>query len=297
MGRLNTFALAGLLTAASSAALAADLLPAPVLAPPPVIEEVGSGWYLRGDVGVGSLELRRLDGVNTNTAFPNGGYVVDQKEISDQAFVGAGVGYQFNPWFRADLTGEYRTSASFRALERDNNFVYYNPSTGLVDQYGFNETHGNLRSVVGLANAYVDLGTWGGVTPFIGAGVGFAHHMVSGFGDRGLGAYSGGFGYAKDYDTTGFAWALHAGLGYTVNPNLKLEIAYRYLNLGEAQTGVVGCQNVPDGGCPRAAYHLRDLESHDIKIGMRWMLGGAVAAPVMAEAPIMQAPGPLVRKY
>ena len=32
--------------------------------------------------------------------------------IGDSAIFGVGVGYQFNNWFRGDVTGEYRTSAA-----------------------------------------------------------------------------------------------------------------------------------------------------------------------------------------
>jgi opacity protein-like surface antigen len=30
------------------------------------------------------------------------------------------------------------------------------------------------------------------------------------------------------------AWAVHAGLAYNVNPSLTLELAYRYVDLGDA---------------------------------------------------------------
>ena len=41
-------------------------------------------------------------------------------------------------------------------------------------------------------------------------------------------------------------------------------------------------------------YRAKELESHDIKLGMRWMLGGPVVTPVAAYEP---PPPPLVRKY
>ena len=57
---------------------------------------------------------------------------------------------------------------------------------------------GNLSSAVFLANAYVDLGTWWCLTPFIGAGVGTARNMLSGVQDQGI-ISSGfqGFGYTN----------------------------------------------------------------------------------------------------
>jgi hypothetical protein len=73
-----------------------------------------------------------------------------------------------------------------------------------------------------------------------------------------------------------------------VSSNLKLEMAFRYLNLGSAKTPVVscsanGCQN-PAG--PAAYYTLTNFDSFDLKLGMRWMF--------QPEAPTY-AP-PLIRK-
>ncbi|GJE17411.1 hypothetical protein AIGOOFII_2125 [Methylobacterium marchantiae] len=43
----------------------------------------------------------------------------------------------------------------------------------------------------------------------------------------------------------------------------------------------------------QTVYHVKDLTSHDVKIGMRWLLGG-VEAPLVDYQPM---PGPIVRKY
>ena len=37
-----------------------------------------------------------------------------------------------------------------------------------------------------MANAYVDLGTWWCVTPYVGAGIGMANIKISGFRDDGF---------------------------------------------------------------------------------------------------------------
>ncbi|WP_019903346.1 outer membrane beta-barrel protein [Methylobacterium sp. 77] len=263
-------------------AQAADLLPSlpPEPLPPPV--EIGGGWYLRGDVGVGALDLRKTIAQDVSQPPAAYKYTTLQDYVGDQAFVGAGVGYQFNPWLRFDITGEYRTQTDWTFTAQDTTFR--------PNGTGYNRTTGKFASIVGLANGYVDLGTWYGVTPFVGAGVGFAHHMFGNVTDQGYGDYQGGFGKAPDRDKTGFAWAAHAGLGYSVTPNLKLELAYRYLNMGSAQTGNVAC--LPTCNL-QTTYHVKDLTSHDVKIGMRWLLGG-VEAPMVDYQPM---PGPIVRKY
>ncbi len=78
---------------------------------------------------------------------------------------GLGIGYQFNNWFRADVTGEYRGGTTFRGLDT------YSARRA-------NDYHGTKSEWLFLANAYIDLGTWWCVTPFIGAGIGYSqqHH-------------------------------------------------------------------------------------------------------------------------
>ena len=85
---------------------------------------------------------------------------------------------------------------------------------------------------------------------------------------------------------TSFAWALHAGLGYDVTPNFKVELAYRYMHLGDMRTGAINCFC----GATYSPLRIKGLEAHEIKLGMRWLLNAPPAPIAMAEAP-------LVRKY
>ena len=313
MGNLAGLALASVLAVGATAAAAADLLPAPAPVEPayaaPV--EVGGGWYLRGDVGVSHVETsrwqqaRRFD--DTSTVL-RAGFITDQ--IEGSAFAGIGIGYQFNSWFRADLTAEYRHAATARGTYQEH--TSFGCFIGTCDFRGQNNYRGSLDSIVVLANGYFDLGTWHGITPFVGAGVGFAHNRMTGFTEDGYqqGTLSG-FGPVAtslivDNEKTNFAWALHAGLGYAVSPNLKLELGYRYLNLGEARTGSIQCGTFTGTGSACApGVKVEEIQSHDIKLGMRWMLGGpayAAPAPVLASYPALPEPmpmpaRPIVRKY
>jgi hypothetical protein len=75
---------------------------------------------------------------------------------------------------------------------------------------------------------------------FIGAGAGYARHSFSGFTDVGfISDGTTGFGHAanNDFAEWKFAWAVHAGVAYNVNNNFKVELAYRYLNFGNVNTG------------------------------------------------------------
>lgn len=262
-------------------ALAADLsfpppMPEPVL---PVIESSGGGWYLRGDVGIG---LEDYDGVNiTFASVPSADYTRIQKSMNDKTIIGAGVGYQWNDFLRFDATAEYRGA---------NTFTFALADDVSAPTQGFNLYSANHSAIVGLINAYYDVGNFWGVLPFIGAGVGAGYHKVTGFYDLGAGASAGGYGIAEPQDDTQFAWAVHAGLDYEVNQNLKLEMSYRYLDEGTVNIGSITCFNVAcDGGA--TTYDLRDMTSHDMRLGMRWTFGAPEAVPMsMVEAPV-------VRKY
>ncbi|HMK88657.1 MAG TPA: outer membrane beta-barrel protein [Methylocystis sp.] len=277
----NTLIIATLAAAsATGGARAADLLPPPppIEAPPPA--EFG-GWYLRGDAGVGAVQisgwkstLQPYDELGNPLA---GTLVVPAYDaIGDQAFAGAGFGYQFNNWLRGDLTAEYRTEANYRAglLAAIPGSDWYPGFLG-ADYY----TAG-VSSLVVLANGYIDLGHWCGVTPFVGAGVGFVNHKFAGLTDSGL-----GFGTAADKYTTNFAWSVTAGVGLSVTPNLKLEVAYRYLDMGNIGSNPIQCLNPQ--GCFQERHSFY-LASNDIRVGFRYLLGGPPPPPALP---------PVVAKY
>ncbi|WP_292514199.1 outer membrane beta-barrel protein [Methylobacterium sp.] len=259
-----------------SGASAADLmtpLPAPELRP--TIDEFGSGFYLRGDIGLSTQGVGRL----TDSLNALGTIEKINLDFASAPFVGVGFGQQFNRWVRGDVTAEYRGKATFLGLDR-----YRDGSLPLG--YGTNEYTATKRELVFLANGYTDLGTFYGITPFVGAGIGTSYNTIDNFKDTNT--VTQGVAYAKSNSKLNLAWALYAGLAYDVTPNLKLEFAYRYLNLGDAKTGSIYTY---DGrcalsGCDTATF--KSIDSHDVKVGARWLLG-APARGAEFE--------PLVRKY
>jgi len=260
---------------AVNAAGAADLPPIMQRPMMPVQVEEFGGWYLRGDVGVGIQKFSDFAFTQTNAAsgavWP-ADWRIDQRDIKDTFFVGGGIGYQWNSWLRFDATAEYRADVLFRAVGSYTNFP--NPALGRA----FDVYTGDHSAAVFLANAYVDLGTWWCLTPFVGGGVGAAYHRISNLQDIGVNADGLGasaFGYANaDHTQWNLAWALHAGVAYNVSQNFKVQLAYRYLNMGSVDTAEVLCGA---GGCgtgagPRAFYTLTNFTSQDIMLGMRWMI-------------------------
>lgn len=251
--------LASVLTAVAGQASAADLLPPPIM-PEPMEFPAAGGWYLRGDIGFSNQNVGRL----RNAAAPADTLVL-QKGFDSAPFGGGGVGYRFNEWLRADVTGEYRGRANFHGVDRYSDF-------GSTSGTGFatNEYYGSKSEVVGLANLYVDLGTWYGLTPFVGGGVGVAYNTVHDWRDTNVPTGSVAFG--RDRSVTNFAWALMAGVAYAVTPNFAIEFGYRYLNIGDVQAPAV-VTYLGAFGAPKT--RLKDVDSHDFRVGFRWMLGEA----------------------
>lgn len=272
---------AGAATLLSQAALAADMAIAPppqMYAPPPVVEDFG-GWYLRGDIGVtsstGKLHVNAYDTLPAGTTLQQLGH-----SFNGGTSFGLGAGYKFNNWFRADVTGEYRSKVNFTGTDF---LMYPNGGGPLSDVY-----NGGYKSWVGLVNAYVDLGTWWCLTPFIGAGVGAAHVQTTGFQDTGAlirgGVVQTASYFADGASTTNFAWAAHAGVAYKVTNNFTVELAYRYLDMGTAVHGRGASFDGSNAGPSSFTYH--DLTSQDLKLGVRWNFD--------APQPVYQQP--LVRK-
>jgi opacity protein-like surface antigen len=258
-----------------ASALAADMPPPPIVIPAPV--EPVSSWYLRGDVGVGAVHTSGVDYLPNPNNNPSN-FTIQSVGLGDQAFLNAGVGYEFNNWLRFDVTGEYRTKAPFN-FWGGYTTACPNPFAQCLDVY-----NGYISSLVFLANAYVDLGTWCGITPFIGAGIGTSGNTISGFSDVGI--PTGGAGIGPAVTDWNLAWAVHAGLSYSINENLKLELAYRYLNMGSVE-GPINCV----GGCNPDSYKFHTLDSQDVMLGFRWMFNAGPGFAGPPPAPPLPARG------
>ena len=266
---------AGAASLVTSAAFAADMAiapPPPMYAPPPVVEDFG-GWYLRGDIGFSNQRVKRLDNVLDANNFTS----VQNLSFNTAGIFGLGVGYRLNNWFRGDVTGEYRGNSQFLGTDQ----ITYLGGVG-TDTY-----HATKSEWVVLANAYVDLGTWWCMTPFIGAGVGGARVSISNFTDQGI-ILAGGppvasLAFGDNVAKWNFAWALHAGVAYKVTPNFTVELAYRYLDMSNGLTGDLHAFDGVNGIVNPTTF--KSITSHDLKLGVRWDLSNP---PVYAP--------PLIRK-
>jgi opacity protein-like surface antigen len=270
MRSVKSLVAAGAASLLSSVAFAADMAimpPPPMYAPPPV-EEFG-GWYLRGDIGFSNQKVRTL-----TPSFIDPGITIGSTQglgFDTAGIFGLGAGYRVNNWFRADVTGEYRGNANLHGMQ----IINFNGAPAFTDEY-----RGSKSEWLVLGNAYVDLGTWWCMTPFIGAGVGASRNTISNFLD--INTPRQGVAFTPDASKWDFAWAVHAGVAYKVNPNLTLELAYRYVDLGD---GVTGALSDFTGFTRGRTMQFKDITSHDLKFGLRWDLNSppAYAPPLMRK--------------
>ncbi|RDJ08977.1 outer membrane protein [Rhizobium grahamii] len=238
-------------------ALAADLYVDP--APPPV--PAFGGWYLRGDIGMtnqrlGGMQHELFDDVDFREFVDDGSF--------DSGPLGAlGVGYQFNQWLRGDAIVQYRGKTDFSALDR----YGHTDATGTAVWDATNDYDGAKSEWLLMANAYVDIGTWEGITPYVGAGIGASRNTISRF--RDVNVPTLGVAYGDSDSTWNFAWALHAGIGYQVTDRLTVDFGYSYVDLGDAKSGRLRSY---DDTVNTGPMHFNNITSHDFKLGLRYSL-------------------------
>ena len=240
---------------------AAGLLPPPIIEPVPIPEPVAAwDYYFRAYIGITSQKIDTF----TNEVIEAGDFTIIDHDFDSSPFLGLGIGYVISDKFRVDLTGEYRGKSNFQALDT---YVDVFCPTGVCT----NEHTGIKSEWLYLANAYWDIVTFRGFTPYVGAGIGAAAVTLDGFKDVNL--VNNGLYWAQENTQWNLAWALHTGFSYEIAPNLALDVGYRFTYLGDGKTGSYYTYDpaAPQGLPP---VTLKDITSHDVHIGLRWALGG-----------------------
>jgi opacity protein-like surface antigen len=120
----------------------------------------------------------------------------------------------------------------------------------------------DIEAWSGLVNGYIDLGTFYGITPYVGAGVGVSYLNTSNASTVGGAAYASG-----SETTTNLAWALMAGASYAVNDQVSIDAGYRYFNLGDAKT-----TQIDPTGAQVGHINYKGIDAHEIRLGIRYNL-------------------------
>ncbi|PHP66146.1 porin [Zhengella mangrovi] len=251
-------------------AQAADLYePDVVEAPAPVqtyvepAPEVGTSWYIRGDVGYSINDLRGAYFLQGTAGGAPGYNNFTTANLDNSWLVGGGIGVNISRHLRADITLDYMTKAKFKGS-----------TTGTCGGVPCtsSDTSG-LSALVVLANAYVDVGTWHGITGYVGGGIGGAHVKW----DDLINVAPTGTVRHTGYSSARFAYALTAGASYCLTNNLELDASYRYTRISSGDMFLY-----KTGGGPG---YDRGLSSHAVRAGLRYSFGGSGNSPRCAPEP------------
>ena len=233
--------------------------------------EVGSGWYLRGDVGyifdasIGQVDYQTFDGLVYEPAS------FSSQSIDTDFSWGGGFGYRFTDYLRADATIDgFR--ADFNGTTTSAEPCLADPA---IDTSCRSENGSEVSAVSVMANGYVDLGTYVGLTPYLGAGLGYSYLSWSNLNDttfcvNGVAACAavtpvGGTSRGGENGWS-FTYALMAGVAYDLTQNFKLDVGYKYRNIdGGDMFGWDSPQTLGDGS-------HGNIDTHEVRMGLRYEL-------------------------
>lgn len=211
-----------------------------------------ASWYVRGDY---SYAWQDIGDLNRATA------PFETFSIDNTWAAGGGVGYYFGRGVRGDITYEYRGRADV-----------HGGTTATTDF--------DISTSLLLANLYYDFRPYERFTPYVGVGLGVAHHRTSG--GSIVTACGGTCDFGSDSNRSA-AGALMAGFSFRIDRGhhapvsikdgpvaaapgrLHIDVGYRFLYLGDAHAGNV-IAVVPTTPGPR----VDDITAHEIRVGLRW---------------------------
>lgn len=265
MRRLFVTVPAGLVLLAAVPALADDI---EIIDAPEVDISVNSeaaNWYARADFGYAAA----IHGSKPDyTTFDGAGYDTnrfDSARFSRPFSVSGGVGYQFTDVWRADLAADFFTgdltgisSSATRC------------SSGEAPGTGCSFSHAAEYDSIGvMANAYADLVTIAGFTPYVGAGLGVARISWDRFETRASCMAGGVACSGAVYGTQSlegdsavrFSYAVMAGITYAVTDRIKLDAGYRYSDIAGGDIPVFQASGA------QAADH--GFSRHEVRVGLR----------------------------
>jgi len=253
---------------------AADLYQPQVIEAPvqeAAVVETG-GWYLRGDAGWSYNKMRGAHYFQGSNGLDND---FDTAKLKNGFTIGGGVGYQINSHLRTDVTLDYMFKSDF------------NGST--TGDCGGTPCHSSdvssMAALSLLANAYVDIGTYGSFTPYVGAGIGGSYVKWGNLknticDDPGNpGCNTTEHGGKKSWR---FTYALMAGTAIDLTCNLKADVGYRFRHITKGD--MFGY--VANGG----PGYDKGFYSHEARAGLRYSFNGCETASYIppAEIPIEQ---------
>ena len=245
-----------------NAAQAADIIEEPMVieTPAPIAEPVSmGGWYIRGDIDYHRSKISGID-----YAVSGGTSSFTSQNLKDAWSLGAGIGYNVSNHLRVDLTADYWLKSAFRGSTAGTCGTPPAPCTSTDTT--------EVSAIVVMANAYADLGTYHGITPYVGAGLGVAHVKWNDLNNDDGTAVTVHPG-AKSMRG---AYALMLGASYCVSDKVELDAGYKYSQISGGN--MFGFANNGGPGVDKG------FKTHEVRAGLRYSFGGSNrCAPKMAS--------------
>ncbi|MEQ1649399.1 MAG: outer membrane beta-barrel protein [Hyphomicrobiaceae bacterium] len=235
--------------------------------------------YIRGDLGYSwaknphaafpvSNDITEVDGTGAVVAQSSTylGDTVSATSLSNAAFGGVGLGcgsgsrglrgeVMLNQYGWRNFKGEPLAYSNYTIVTGD-------PTPAPIED----PMHTRVKSTTLMFNAYYDLGKFGGVTPYVGAGVGVAYNRT---GETYFTDNPSLVNRIEGASRLSLAWSVGAGIGWQVSERAVLDVGYRYTDLGKAITG-----RIDNTGAVNPAAHIDQMGNHEVKVGLRYHLGG-----------------------
>lgn len=266
---LSLFLIGASFAASAGAALAADVIETPMVidAPEPVHVVSTGGWYIRGDIGYMKNNSLNTEYV-TYGPLPGGSDILTGK-LGNGLSGGVGIGYQVTDYLRAELSTDYFSASKFSGTTLGDpctiNGVVITATNGCVS----NDSD-SYSAMSAMANAYIDLGTFNRITPYVGAGIGVTNIKWAGLNNVECEAanpancnpvivHGGGRGLRGSA-------ALMVGASYDITCNLKADLGYRFRYTSGGRHFDFATNAGPG--------EHRALKTHEVRTGLRWAIGG-----------------------
>lgn len=221
----------------------------------------GPGAYVRLELGRGRASA---SGANwLPPGYPKDPQVFFDLDLDKPGFAGVAVGRSFGSTIRGEIALN-----SFGRVDFAGPWSVTVPATPGPHA----DMAGSVRSTAIMANGSYDFPVAGSVTPFVTAGVGVARNTMGNWTrinpDAGRPTRS-----FEGEASTGLAWSVGVGASMDVAPargrhGPKLEVSWRYFDLGKARGSDVALPGSGAGGTPTAPLSMK-LRTQVISIGLR----------------------------
>lgn len=182
-----------------------------------------------------------------------------QKKSKGGMVLGLAVGYDLMPALDVPVRAELEYA--WRGKREMRNLTESDPDYPGEDMY--EKAKIGVQSL--FLNGYFDIHNSSPVTPYIGAGLGFARVSA----EYKIGVENVGDVVDISKTKTNFAWNIGAGAAFKVVENVSLDLGYRYAHFGKVDASLTN-ELLEDLGYDELAFKASKISAHEVMLGLRY---------------------------